>query len=98
MEESNDAGRTGPEPVVLLVDDTPTNLQVLFKTLSGRGLKLLIAKDGESALEVARSEMIKTRATVQAARAERSAAFEQATLRERERDPGRRPVGSRSVL
>jgi len=48
-----------------------------------------LAKKGlasESALEVARSEMIKTRATVQAARAERSAAFEQATLRERERD------------
>ena len=36
------------QPVLLLVDDTPTNLQVLFKTLSGRGLKLLIAKDGES--------------------------------------------------
>ncbi len=40
-------------PVVLLVDDTPTNLQVLFKTLNGRGYKLLAAKDGESALEIA---------------------------------------------
>lgn len=48
-----------------------------------------LAKKGlasESALEVARSEMIKTRATLQAARAERSAAFERATLRGRERD------------
>jgi HlyD family secretion protein len=48
-----------------------------------------LAKKGlasESALEVARSEMIKTRATLQAARAERSAASERATLRGRERD------------
>ncbi len=28
---------------VLLVDDNPTNLQVLFQTLDGRGYKLLIA-------------------------------------------------------
>jgi two-component system sensor histidine kinase ChiS len=38
---------------ILLVDDDQTNLQVLYETLSGRGYRLLIAKDGESALRVA---------------------------------------------
>lgn len=38
---------------ILLVDDNPTNLQVLFKTLDGRGYKLLIAKNGEDALSIA---------------------------------------------
>ena len=38
---------------ILLVDDNPTNLQVLLQTLSGRGYKLLIAKNGESALRIA---------------------------------------------
>ncbi len=39
---------------ILLVDDNPTNLQVLFQTLDGRGYKLLIAKSGEDALKIAR--------------------------------------------
>jgi class 3 adenylate cyclase len=39
---------------ILLVDDNPTNLQVLFQTLSGRGYTLLIAKSGEQALHIAR--------------------------------------------
>ncbi|MGY0218053.1 ATP-binding response regulator [Endozoicomonadaceae bacterium StTr2] len=38
---------------ILLVDDNPTNLQVLLQTLSGRGYKLLVAKNGESALNIA---------------------------------------------
>lgn len=38
---------------ILLVDDNPTNLQVLLQTLQGRGYKLLIAKDGENALRIA---------------------------------------------
>ncbi len=38
---------------ILLVDDNPTNLQVLFQTLDGVGCKLLIAKDGELALSIA---------------------------------------------
>ncbi|WP_257285568.1 response regulator [Endozoicomonas sp. SESOKO1] len=41
------------EERILLVDDNPTNLQVLLQTLSGRGYKLLIAKNGESALRIA---------------------------------------------
>ena len=39
---------------ILLVDDNATNLQVLYQTLEGEGCKLLVAKDGESALGIAR--------------------------------------------
>jgi putative two-component system response regulator len=39
---------------ILLVDDNPTNLQVLVGTLEGRGYNLLIAKNGESALTIVR--------------------------------------------
>ena len=35
------------------MDDNPTNLQVLFQTLEGRGYELLIAKSGEDALKIA---------------------------------------------
>ena len=38
---------------ILLVDDNPTNLQVLFQTLDGVGCKLLVAKNGEMALTIA---------------------------------------------
>jgi eukaryotic-like serine/threonine-protein kinase len=38
---------------ILLVDDNPTNLQVLFQILDGHGHTLLVAKDGEAALRVA---------------------------------------------
>jgi sigma-B regulation protein RsbU (phosphoserine phosphatase) len=38
---------------ILLVDDNPTNLQVLFQTLEGVGCKLLIAKNGQMALSIA---------------------------------------------
>ena len=43
----------GTDDKILLVDDNPTNLQVLLQTLNGRGYKLLIAKDGENALRIA---------------------------------------------
>ncbi|HEY9614237.1 sensor histidine kinase [Allocoleopsis sp.] len=36
---------------ILIVDDTPTNLKVLFELLSESGFKVSIAKSGESALE-----------------------------------------------
>ncbi len=38
---------------VLLVDDNATNLQVLYQTLSGRGYRLLVARNGRQALEIA---------------------------------------------
>jgi len=37
--------------VILIVDDNPTNLDVLSEFLSSAGLKVLVAEDGESALE-----------------------------------------------
>lgn len=39
------------QPTILLVDDNPTNLGVLFETLNDSGFRLLIAEDGEAALE-----------------------------------------------
>jgi DNA-binding NtrC family response regulator len=40
-------------PQILLVDDNPTNLQVLYQTLDGRGYRLLAAKSGKDALSIA---------------------------------------------
>ena len=40
---------------LLLVDDNPTNLQVLFQTLASSGHELLVAQNGEEAVEVAAS-------------------------------------------
>lgn len=39
---------------ILLVDDNPINLQILYKTLEQTAYRLLIAKDGVTALEIAR--------------------------------------------
>jgi signal transduction histidine kinase len=36
---------------ILIVDDNPTNLEVLFDTLTGAGFEVAVASDGESALE-----------------------------------------------
>jgi DNA-binding response OmpR family regulator len=39
---------------LLLVDDNPTNLQVLFQALEAEGYELLVAQSGEEAIETAR--------------------------------------------
>jgi two-component system, NtrC family, sensor kinase len=39
------------EITILVVDDTPTNLQVLFDLLSEQGYRVAIAKNGETALQ-----------------------------------------------
>src|SRR4051812_27806826 len=39
---------------ILLVDDDSTNLDVLRHTLDGRGYRLFVTRNGESAVEVAR--------------------------------------------
>ena len=44
----------GSSETILLVDDDPTNLRVLYQTLQGRSYKLLIARSGEQALSMAR--------------------------------------------
>ncbi len=51
-----DSQQTGAEPSarILLVDDNTTNLQLLHETLNGLGHKLLIAKSGRAALDIAR--------------------------------------------
>jgi DNA-binding response OmpR family regulator len=46
-------GNEPPPEQILLVDDNVTNLQVLHQTLDGRGYKLLVAKNGASALAIA---------------------------------------------
>jgi PAS domain S-box-containing protein len=40
------------EDIVLLVDDNPTNLEVLYQTLDGEGYRLLAARGGEAALAI----------------------------------------------
>jgi serine phosphatase RsbU (regulator of sigma subunit) len=43
-----------PASTILVVDDSPTNLQVLVRTLHGSGHRILAARDGATALEIAR--------------------------------------------
>ena len=50
---SEDAGDNAVQDRILLVDDDPTNLQILFETLSGRSYQLLTATSGQQALAIA---------------------------------------------
>ncbi|GAB4282095.1 MAG: hypothetical protein Fur0025_11000 [Oscillatoriaceae cyanobacterium] len=43
--------------IVLVVDDNPTNIKVLFEFLKGFGYKVLVAKNGEDALEKAKQAL-----------------------------------------
>ena len=43
-----------PPSTILVVDDSPTNLQVLVRTLSYTGHRILAAKDGPTALDIAK--------------------------------------------
>jgi len=43
-----------PQSTILVVDDSPVNLQVLVRTLHGSGHRILAARDGRMALEIAR--------------------------------------------
>ena len=44
-----------PSQSILLVDDDPTNLQLLRATLARTGAELVLARSGEEALEAART-------------------------------------------
>ena len=44
---------TPQEPQILLIDDNPTNLQVLYQTLAGYGYRLLAARSGKDAIAIA---------------------------------------------
>jgi sigma-B regulation protein RsbU (phosphoserine phosphatase) len=41
-------------PTILVVDDSPVNLRLVVRTLEGRGYRLLAAKNGRAALDIAR--------------------------------------------
>ncbi|MDJ0800385.1 MAG: response regulator [Calothrix sp. MO_167.B12] len=61
LTQPEDRGITANSPAVesatiLIVDDTPNNLQVLFSYLETEGYKVLLAEDGESALQIAQSQ------------------------------------------
>ncbi len=43
--------------IVLVVDDNPTNIKILFEFLKGYGYKVLVAKNGEDALEKAKQAL-----------------------------------------
>jgi sigma-B regulation protein RsbU (phosphoserine phosphatase) len=43
-----------PASTILVVDDSATNLQVLVRTLDGTGHRILAARDGAAALDIAR--------------------------------------------
>ncbi|NEO59843.1 MAG: response regulator [Moorea sp. SIO4G2] len=43
--------KIGYKGVIVIVDDSPTNLGVMFELLSNSGFKVLVAQDGYSALE-----------------------------------------------
>ncbi|UCD32095.1 MAG: response regulator, partial [Desulfobacterales bacterium] len=43
----------GHKESILMVDDNPTNLQVLFQTLESMECRMLVAKDGQTALTIA---------------------------------------------
>ena len=47
-------GLSAPQSTILVVDDTATNLQVLVRTLQTSGHRILAAKDGPTALDIAR--------------------------------------------
>ncbi|MBD0363197.1 MAG: PAS domain S-box protein, partial [Coleofasciculus sp. C3-bin4] len=44
---------TTEKGIILIVDDTPTNLEMLLDCLEEYGFKVVVAEDGESALEMA---------------------------------------------
>jgi CheY-like chemotaxis protein len=52
---SHNTGSNEPDPAtILLVDDDPINLNVLFQALEGHAYRLLAARSGEEALKIAR--------------------------------------------
>ena len=48
------ATKLAPKPAtILVVDDSPVNLQLLVRTLDGTGHRVLVATGGKSAIEIA---------------------------------------------
>ena len=40
------------QPIILIVDDNPTNLKVLSGAIADSGWEILVATDGESAIDL----------------------------------------------
>jgi DNA-binding NtrC family response regulator len=53
IDKTNANAVTAEAPQLLLVDDNPTNLQVLYQTLNGHGYRLLVARNGKDAVAIA---------------------------------------------
>jgi sigma-B regulation protein RsbU (phosphoserine phosphatase) len=51
---SRPAAPAPPGATILVVDDSPVNLRLIVRTLEGRGYRILAAKNGRAALEIAR--------------------------------------------
>ena len=47
-------GTQAPPSTILVVDDNPVNLQLVVRTLDGSGHRILAARNGAAALEIAR--------------------------------------------
>jgi sigma-B regulation protein RsbU (phosphoserine phosphatase) len=45
---------SSPGATILVVDDSPVNLQVLVRSLQGSGHRILVARDGRAAIDIAR--------------------------------------------
>jgi CheY-like chemotaxis protein len=48
---ANLSGSASEPPAILIVDDTPANLGLVVDSLSDQGFRVLVALDGEEALE-----------------------------------------------
>ncbi len=54
MKQLRTPARLTPKPAtILIVDDSPVNLQVLMRTLDGTGHRILVATGGKPAIEIA---------------------------------------------
>lgn len=51
MEKKKPMDNGDSKGVILIVDDIPTNLEILLEVLSAQGFEVLVATDGESAIE-----------------------------------------------
>jgi twitching motility two-component system response regulator PilH len=54
MNQSSQPARTAEGPLILIVDDSPTDLHIMKKALEGHGFRTLLAKDGAEGIRLAR--------------------------------------------
>jgi sigma-B regulation protein RsbU (phosphoserine phosphatase) len=52
--DSVGTANSAPPSTILVVDDNPVNLQLLVRTLDGSGHRILVARNGRAALDIAR--------------------------------------------